>query len=310
MGSINTVGNYSISNTYSQANVKFTNQPSGPLNLTFSNLNNNLPLSTFSISPDLKTAISSEKLIFADGQQSQTLKVASLTIDNVQRTNLTLINHVFQPGVYYEIDITLKRAGFEIGPILYALGNLIYENGVYKMASNQGINGDYWYKTPDGRYYEIPRALQPKHNDGDTLIGKVVDDICNKLGSGWRQPTPTEAMNLRIFGSWDAQYEPNGQKAYVAGTYQRNTVSVQGLFFGTSVQPSVSQQDDFLFLPFAGMSNSGILQDVGTLGAYWHSGRNSTYGYSYQFTNSYFTAYSVGGDHPKRANTVRCVKTK
>jgi hypothetical protein len=48
-------------------------------------------------------------------------------------------------------------------------------------------------------------------------------------------PTPTEALNLRLYGSWDQQYQPGGQKTFVSGDYFKNGQgpAVKGLFFGT-----------------------------------------------------------------------------
>jgi hypothetical protein len=311
VGSINTVGNYSISNTYSHAIVKFTNQVANPLNLTFSSLSNNLPLSAFTVSSDFKTAISSEKLIFADGQQSQTLKLASLTIDNVQRTNLTLINHVFQPGVYYEVNVSLKRVGYVVGELYWAIGNLILENGVYKPASNQGEYGDYWLRadrnlsdSTAGYYY-----LTPINKNAPQVLGSgsKVKDICNQVGPGWRLPTYLEADTLEKFASWH-----NAPINRYVGYYTKpNKVdSVYGVYFGTNARPSYANQDKYLFIPFAGAYNSGVMYDFNSVGFYWHTGMDGGQGTSFQFALGYMSPRNNGGLDDRRANSVRCVRNK
>lgn len=65
----------------------------------------------------------------------------SLKINNIEKTNVTLIEHAFQPGVFYDIEIKVKKhaaEGIEIGSLIYAMGNLVYEDEEYKPASNQG----------------------------------------------------------------------------------------------------------------------------------------------------------------------------
>ncbi|MCA5006254.1 hypothetical protein [Sphingobacterium bovistauri] len=309
VGLINTIGNFSVTNTFSNAEIKYTNQQNSPFNLSFSGLITDRPLSSFAISNDNKSAFSNEQLIYADGIQQQKLKLTAMTIvNNVSKSDITLLEYVFKPGVYYEIDIKLKRTGHVVGPISYALGNLIgvlQPDGTYKymMASSQGEYGDYWYKNADGKFYDTPQKHQATTWTG-TLIEEVIDgDICRQVGPDWRLPTVSETQNLRSFGSWDGQW--NNTTAYVHGHYKKpDDEIVYGLYFGTNVQPSVAKQDEYLFLPFAGAYNSQNKDSMYSAGFYWHSGNGHGF---FQFGHNYFSP-TIGADK-NRANTIRCVKT-
>lgn len=312
-GLINKVGDYEVSQVFEKAKIKLNKHANNGVELQFSNPTYNFLLAPFTISPNALEASSPAQLIYADGNHLQTLRLSRLKINNIEKQNVTLLEHTFRPGVFYDIEIKIKkytREGFEVGPLLYALGNLVFENGEYKPASNQGIFGDYWYKNSSRKYYLIPLKDQEVLNIPSKLIGGVVDDVCAQLGSGWRQPTSLEAANLKQFGSWDQQYQPGGTKAYVEGYYQTPSGPVKGVYFGTNVVPDGANQDNYLFLPYAGMYNSGWPQDKGNVGAYWHSGRNGNEGFSFQFNNNYFSPDNGGGADVGRANPIRCVKTK
>lgn len=195
---------------------------------------------------------------------------------------MTLIEHAFQPGVFYDIEIKVKKhatEGIEIGLLIYAMGNLVYEDEEYKPASNQGEYGDYWYKNSARKYLDKPMKDQKVLNIPSKFEGKPKDDICNKLGTGWREPSPADAENLKQFAAWDQQYQPGGKKKFVEGNYKTPRGLVKGLYFGTGAVPNPSDQDKYLFLPYAGMYNSGIPSSLGTTGAYWHSGKMVTLGF-------------------------------
>jgi len=314
VGLINSIGNFSVTNTFSNAEVKYTNQPTTPFNLNFSNLIPNRNLSSFVVSNDNKSALSDEQLIYADGIQSQSLMLSAMSVNNIPKTNVTLLNYVFKPGVYYDINIKLKSTkpdGYLIGDLYWALGNLILENGVYKPASNQGEMGDYWLRADRGLtdgtagyYYKAPINKASPQVSGS---GTKVLDICNLVGPGWRLPTYLEADALQAFASWH-----NSPINKYVGYYTKpnSTDSVYGVYFGTKVRPTISNQDNFLFVPFAGAYNSGVMYDYKSVGFYWHTGMDGNQGTSFQFASGYMSSRNNGGLDDRRANSVRCVKSK
>ena len=96
-----------------------------------------------------------------------------------------------------------------------------------------------------------------------------------------------------------------------------------GRYFGIGIQPSLSMQDTFLFLPAAGYrynQNTGAgpitFEYAETLGKYWTSDcvlAGNTYGYYLTLHSTAVIVYSTAGNGISyRGNgfSVRCVKDK
>lgn len=319
-GTIAHVGEFSVFNVFQRADLRFNANDFRSIVRDFNSTPVSQILPDFVISASNDMASSPAQLIYADGNLEQSLILKSLKINNLEKENVTLLKYNFQPGVFYDIEIKVKRVttdppeeeGFIIGNLMWAAGNLkaIKENGVYKYinASNQGEYGDYWYKNDNKTgYYDIPMKDQPGHNDVDILKGNVVKDICSLVGNGWRVPTPAEINSLRESARFDMKW--NNTHKFVQGYYiDQDGKSIKGLFLGTKIEPDEREQNKYLFLPYAGMYNSGKQQGTTSIGSYWHTGRDSDSGYTYQFTEAYFNQKENGSDHPKRSNPIRCVK--
>ncbi|MGN0003841.1 MAG: hypothetical protein ACI35V_10445 [Sphingobacterium composti] len=318
-GSIAHVGKFKISNVYNSVNFKFNQTADNSLERIFRSSLVTVDLIGFQPPYNRNIVSSPEQLIYTNGTDVQTLSVDVLKINNVEKTNLTLIHFNFQPGIYYDIEIKVKKGKpedeeFIIGNLIWGRGNLIAlkQNDGYKYthADNQGEYGDYWYKNASKTgYYKVPMKDQPGHNDVDVLLGETVTDICSQIGDGWRVPTPAEIKSLRDYAVFDMKW--NNTHKYKDGKYTTpNGSKINGMYFGTKDQPSVSDQDKYLFLPYAGMYNSGRDQGLTSIGSYWHTGRDNKLGYTYQFESGYFKENESGSSHAKRSNPIRCVKSK
>lgn len=319
VGNITKVGTFKISNVYNSAKFKFKGNADNSIARLFDREVSTVDLEGFQEPFNKEHVVSPDQMIYASGDHVQTLIVDHLKIGNVEKTNVSLLQYNFQPGVYYDVEIQVKREkpedeGFIIGDLIWGSGNLIaikQDKGYrYMNADNQGENGDYWYKnsTKTG-YFKVPFKDQPGHNDVDNLIGDTVQDICNQVGPGWRVPTPTEIKSLRNYALFDMKW--NNTHKYKDGKYTKpNGTKVSGMFLGTKDQPSLTDQDKYLFLPYAGMYNSGREQGGTAIGSYWHTGRDNKQGYTYQFESGYFKENESGSSHPMRSNPIRCVKSK
>jgi len=149
--------------------------------------------------------------------------------------------------------------------------------------------------------------LTPINKNAPQVLGSgsKVKDICNQVGPGWRLPTYLEADTLERFASWH-----NAPINRYVGYYTKpNKVdSVYGVYFGTNARPSYANQDKYLFIPFAGAYNSGVMYNFNSIGFYWHTGMDGGQGTSFQFAPGYMSPRNSGGLDDRRANTVRCVK--
>src|SRR5690606_37391140 len=261
----------------------------------------NRNLSSFVVSNDNKSALSDEQLIYADGIQSQSLILSAMSVNYIPKTNVTLLNYVFNPGVYYDVTIKLKSSipdGYLIENVFWARGNLILENGSYQPASNQGKNGDYWYRTTDDKFILTPLDTTnvPANPSGTTTV-----DLCKLVSGDWRLPTQAEVNAL--FEIWK-------NNSYRSGSYTDAVTGIKykGVYYGTKNQPTVIDQDKYRFLPYAEAWNTDTKADKyqspkNAVGYYWSAPSRM----SFQFSNrnsEYFTPDNHGGYDVKRANTI------
>lgn len=304
VGTIETIGDLSITNTYSKADFSFANISQYPKNITFSSVLNSLTLPAFKIDATKTMATSDARILFADGTLAQSLVFKELKVNGIVKNNLKVDGFKLLPGVSYTIDLQIKKfspEGFVIGNILWGSGNLILKNGVYEQAASQGEYGDYWYRKSDGSFFVTP-LLSNSSGEGS---GATLKDLCTQLGGNWRLPTQDDVSKLETYASWSFN-----TKKFVGTYVNKANEKVNGVYMGTTSQPAAADQDKYLFLPFAGAYNTNSAAGIKTEGYYWHTGLGvNNEGTSYQFASGYMSAKNNGGLDSRRANTIRCVKT-
>lgn len=314
VGKIESIGELSVSNTYNNVEIALHKNSLYPGNIIFNDLQKSTRLQAFKIAGDKLSATSESSLIYTDGIQNNIITLSHLSINGVEKENIMLYDYVAKPGVFYSIELTLKEKtadtnkkpnsdGFNDGTVIWASGNLIkIGEDQYAFASSQGDYGDYWYRDKDGKVFSNPLNLEDKTNS----VGVKLNDICSKVGEGWRLPTQEDVLRLEQFSKW---HENPSNKYF--GTYTMpDKREVVGVYFGTSSRPAIQDQDKYLFLPAAGAYNSGNEQEIGVSCFYWHSGLGQGQeGTSYQIASTYISPRNNGGLDLSRANSLRCVKS-
>lgn len=181
----------------------------------------------------------------------------------------------------------------EVGLDFYfAKGNVVYANGIYTFASEQG-----YYEGSVSHYRW--NTLDPNAIKGSTTgVWNDANDPCRKIDGGkWYTPKSDQWKLLMDAGS-------------VQGTYtMKNGSNVYGLYFGTTKVPVQSEQDKYLFLPAAGRKYNKSWYDQGGLGAYWSSTPMSA-GQSYYLIFNSAPLLEIYGDQVNAGLPIRCVRDK
>lgn len=206
-----------------------------------------------------------------------------------------------------------QSPAIDIGlPVLFAWGNVIATPAgdgtyTYAFAEEQGYYSGAIY----GGDYFCWNRLDPK-DDFIELPWDNAHDVCRKRGGKWRTPTKTEMEML-------ATMYNDGLTFW--GTYQMKDGSLKnGRYFGIGIQPGLSLQDKYLFLPAAGYryhqeKGAGpiTLNNAGSQGGYWTSDALSGYGYYLMLHSTVAVVYFTSGsgiNYRGNGYSVRCVKDK
>ncbi|MDM1296833.1 FimB/Mfa2 family fimbrial subunit [Sphingobacterium sp. N143] len=160
-----------------------------------------------------------------------------------------------KPGVKYKLDITLKKAiSVNIGDEVWALGNLVYSNGVYGFAATNDAYGNYWFPG-----YVKPKVFDVNNRVPSPEINGAQGDPCALVqpANTWRLPTKAEFDQLK------AATEPGGKNnpgpniyapARYTDTWDGTSASNIGMFFGTQSNPG-ADRDKYFYLPYGGSYN-------------------------------------------------------
>ncbi|MGN0003887.1 MAG: hypothetical protein ACI35V_10675 [Sphingobacterium composti] len=249
VGAIQNVGDVVLHKAYKTALFNIGESVNYPLNLKFTHEEEATKLNPFIISGSNFEANSNPLILYTNGEIDHNLTFKSLTINGITKTDLQIQGLLLEPGIAYQLDITIKsftaEPGFEyenIG-IGWAPGNLAYRklsNGeveYYFVEPNQ--TGDYWYFN----------MLEPAKNYDSGQVKKedmpeysIERDPCSKVSGGkWRTPSTDEYQNLieqipNSSTNWEFRY--NG---------------VHGAFFGSKDLRAMSQNpSSYLFFPALG----------------------------------------------------------
>jgi len=185
---------------------------------------------TFGTSKSLVFPSLNEKIITSNpavicnpGTTDVSFSMGRLTINGVER-NLTVYGLRILPGYKYTLNVSIKSSGIAVGNLVWAKGNLTYNNGVYLNRNNPEETG-YNYKLTDYWNFsslEIPLlpAMNTTYNAMSPGITYPVNDPCRQIAGGnWRMPTLADFLSLGPLFVIDAKnvanqvltgFQPNG----------------------------------------------------------------------------------------------------
>ncbi|TDS13776.1 hypothetical protein [Sphingobacterium paludis] len=226
------------------------------------------------------------------------LTIKKIIAGGTTRENLVINNLEITPGVKYNLNLTLSpKNGISIAGSTWAPGNLVYNNGNYGFAENQGMYGDQWQVN----------ALLPIDRGAGSEGQQAYDpakDPCTKVtshGGNWRTPTVQQLQSITGANRnekpiFHVRYDMDGQPR---ASYN----GVGGLFVGTTTQPAPSDIDRYLFLPYAGERNWG----QGSMGTYWTVTPSSANNERFQFNTGDVT-WPYSSQYYNAGGSIRCVK--
>lgn len=177
IGSIEVADDFYIGPHYDQADLEFTDGT-----ITYHNLSTNgSPVQMGAIGG---TSITSLPAIVATPSTANgILKIGTIKIGDVTKNNVEIGGITIIPGERYDLNLTIKKHPHDIGGLIWAEGDLVYDTDtdVYSFSQNPG-DGSYFpfghlYPYGDGREFDRTAA-----NLGDPCAF-VMD------GNQWRTPT-------------------------------------------------------------------------------------------------------------------------
>lgn len=178
-------------------------------------------------------------------------------------------NWSLRPGVKYVLEFKLKKpTEVNIGGEVWALGNLVYNNGVYGFAATNDAYGNYWFPG-----YEKPKVFgvtdPATHNNQEAsrkLNGGSADPCSLVLPlNTWKLPTKAEFDRLIANTGQNGVDNPKTPNKYGVGRYvgswDGTNATNTGMFFGTQVNPG-AQRDKYLYLPYGGAYHNNNTGDA------------------------------------------------
>lgn len=196
-----------------------------------------------------------------------------------------------------------RNPAIDIGlDVLFAWGNVIATKQAdgtytYDFAKEQG----YYSGIPDGGDYFAWNTLEPNEFILQTSWDNA-RDVCRKIKGGkWRTPSNYELQALY------------SNQNYILGTYTMNDGSqIKGFYAGTTIQPDVSSQDNFLFLPMGGEVDKaeygpGNMYNVQSMASIWSNGKIDNMPVFLRCMEGQVTVIWISG---RFKIPVRCVKDK
>ncbi|KGE14139.1 fimbrillin family protein [Sphingobacterium deserti] len=280
-----------ISPHYGAVNIRLTDST---ITYTGSTTVNNLVFSGF----NTQKIVSSAAVLNHPATTNGVLTIAKIRAGGTTRENLVVNNLDITPGVKYNLNLTLSpKNGISVGSYTWAPGNLVYNNGNYGFAENQGLYGDQWQVN----------ALLPIDRGAGSEGQQAYDpakDPCTKVtshGGNWRTPT---MQQLQSITGANRNEKPIFHVRYdLSGQPRASYNGVGGLFVGTTTQPAPADIDRYMFLPYAGERNRG----QGSMGTYWTVTPSSANNERFQFNTGDVT-WPYSGQYYNAGGSIRCVK--
>lgn len=168
-------------------------------------------------------------------------------------------NWSLKPGVKYMLEFKLKKpTEVNIGGEVWALGNLIYNNGVYGFAATNDAYGNYWfpgYQKP--KVFGVNDPATHNNQEASSALNGGSADPCSLVLplNTWKLPTKAEFDKLIASTGQNGADNPKYPNQYGVGRYVgswdgTNATNI-GMFFGAQVNPG-AQRDKYLYLPYGG----------------------------------------------------------
>ena len=188
-------------------------------------------------------------------------------------------------------------------PFYVAKGNLIATKNAdgslsYAFAKEQG----YYSGKADGGDYFCWNTDDPFAFGVTQSSWEDARDPCRKVGDGnWRTPTDAELKKMIDAGNvW-------GENIYT----MKGGTTKNGRYFGTTAVPAKADQDNYVFLPAAGLRDGNTYINAGTNGSYWSATltTSSTLHAAY-YLNSYSSRGYIDFHYCDLGFSLRCVHDK
>ncbi|MFZ4262038.1 hypothetical protein ACFRAE_08345 [Sphingobacterium sp. HJSM2_6] len=161
---------------------------------TIIDVNNNANITFAELDkPIIESAL---RYVCTKSTEDNVYSINSITIDGVTKSNIHVSGFKLLPGYKYILNLTFKgTGGIEVGNVIWATGNLTYQNGIYynrKYPEETGFNygyTDYWNFA--SHEPELLPAMNISHPDPTSpKIEYPIADPCKKISGGkWRMPT-------------------------------------------------------------------------------------------------------------------------
>lgn len=181
IGNVTSMSSVAIKPHYSTADLSFT---SGAV--TYKTLSNAGKVFTF---PTLnQNIVTSTPTIVAASSTSATMTISSITIGGVTKT-INIPGIAITAGTRYKLTLKAKDPAELTDGLIWAKGNLLYNNGNYTIATVGSTRGDYF---PFMKLRPATSGISYAANPNGDPCSKVVDPS----GYAWRTPTAAEYMNF------------------------------------------------------------------------------------------------------------------
>lgn len=302
----------SVTSTVTSANVLqpivaiagYMNSHNNNVNINFNNFALTYtspanPGKTIAFTTNNTASVTSTPTILASPNTTTAMfRFTTLTIGTNTRTNIDVPNLIIKPGVRYELKLAINTVddGYVIGDFIWARANLF-----------RGSSTDYHFVASpelEGHYF-IPNTLNnvTAVSPSSPLPGLIsTTDPCRKVpfyNAGafilWRTPTTADLTALR-------------SSPHVIGQYN----NVWGMYFGTTVVPTISNRDKYLFLPIHGYIYYDAAQARSvkntTQGSYWSVTNTDTANRLYFDANSNIITIENRGS--REGHQIRCVRNR
>lgn len=191
----------------------------------------------------------------------------TITAGGKRKVNESIGSFTLKPGWQYNLKITFITSEIIVGDLIWAKGNLTYDNGIYYNRINPEETGydykltDYWnYASPE----EILRpAMNTTYQAETPEIQLPLNDPCKLIDGGlWRMPTLADFKSLGaltvVNQSGVENTELTGQQPNGLGSSSTGTKDPAGYiyFYGTDSQSG--QQVKLKFFPGGGLRGAVV----------------------------------------------------
>lgn len=234
------------------------------------------------------------------------LKISSMVIGGVTKTDVTLPEFNIKPGVKYNLDLEVRTTddGYVTGNRMWAYANVIQTpigggpSSNFSFAKSPELRGSYFVSNTYNAVGKVTSTTP-------LPTGITSVDPCTQV-------VPADGANFEMWRTPDeSDLKLLLNDKHVSGQYN----GVWGMYFGTDVVPSISNRDKYLFLPIHGylyFDEANIFKPSGgsetntTEGSYWSFGSSDLIPRLFFKQNN--NLVTVAGQPRRQAHQIRCVR--